>query len=289
MSLVGQILEGRYRIVRAIAEGGMAKVYFAEDVRLERPVVVKVSRGVETPYLRREARVLGNLDDVLIPPVFDTGELEPDGAFLVMPFVGGENLRDLVDANGPWSALQAAELGLHLARAVGHVHARGFVHCDVKPSNVLWRDDPTRPIALVDFGVADNEEPPITRLARTGKVLGTPCFLPPESLRGSPPAPRTDVYGIGATLYFLLTGVPPVEPRHQLSDLLVAVLEGSIVPLRARRPGIPAELADVVHLALASDPEKRPRDAGELAEKLRRAVHRLRLTQGAGAGLSLGR
>jgi serine/threonine-protein kinase len=267
----------------------MAMVYLAEDIRLERPVVLKVGSGVEAPYLRREARVLANLDDVLIPPVFDVGDLDDDdGAFLVMPWVPGENLRDVVQQGGAWSALDAGELGIALARAVGHVHARGIVHCDVKPSNVIVRDDRARSIALVDFGVADNAEPPITRLARTGKVLGTPCFLPPESLRGGAPAPRTDVYGIGACLYFALTGTPPIEPRGALSELLVAVLDGRIVPLRARRPGLPSELAEVVHRALATDPEQRPADANELAELLRRAVHRLRLTHGAASSLRLG-
>ena len=284
--VVGDIVADRYRIVRALARGGMARVYFAEDVLLERPVVVKHGVGAEAPYLRREARVLANLDDVLIPPVFDVGDVGVDGAFLVMPWIPADNLRDVVATTGPWSALDAAEMGLALARAVAHVHARGIVHCDLKPSNVLVRDDPARRIALVDFGVADNAEPPITRLARTGKILGTPCFLPPENLRGGVPSTRTDVYGLGACLYFTLTGVPPVEPREQLAELLVAVMEGRVVPLRARRPGMPGELADLVHRALCPDPSGRFADAVELAEALRRVLHRLRLTHGSAVSLS---
>ena len=280
--VVGDFVADRYRIVRALAHGGMARVYFAEDVRLERPVVVKYGVGVEAPYLRREARVLANLDDVLIPPVFDVGDVGAEGAFLVMPWIPADNLRDVIATTGPWSALAAAELGLALARAVAHVHARGIVHCDLKPSNVLVRDDPARRIALVDFGVADNVEPPITRLARTGKILGTPCFLPPENLRGGVPTQRTDVYGLGACLYYALSGVPPVEPREQLAELLVAVMEGRVVPLRARRPGMPAELAELVHRALSPDPDARFADAIELAEALRKVHHRLRLTHGSG-------
>ncbi|MCB9599404.1 MAG: serine/threonine protein kinase [Sandaracinus sp.] len=276
----------RYRVVHWLAQGGMGRVYFAEDVRLERPVVLKVGVGSEAPYLRREARVLASLDHVTIPPVFDLGEIGSDGAFLVLPWIDGETLRDSVRRAGPWGALDAVEVALELAQALASVHARGVFHCDLKPSNVILRRDagPSRRVALVDFGVADNLEPPITRLARTGKLLGTPCFLAPENLQGSPPTPRTDVYGLGACLYFLLSGAPPVEPRDDLGQLLLAVLEGRVVPLRARRPSVATEVHELVHRALAPDPRVRFDDATDFAEALRKARHRLRLTQGTGHG-----
>ena len=252
---------GRYEIERALGHGAMAVVDLARDVELERHVALKrlaenLSRDDELhARFLREARLAARLSHPNVVRVYDVGD-EGGRPFIAMEYVDGETLAELVARRGPLPPDEVAELGVQICRGLAAAHAAGLVHRDVKPQNLLLRRDGV--LKLGDFGIAFGAEG--TRLTMAGTVLGTAAYLAPEQARGEEVTAAADVYGVGAVLYELLTGVPPRSP-------------GSLAELAGAAPipppvGAPSALADVVMRCLDPQPHRRPASAAEVARRL---------------------
>lgn len=246
----------------------MAVVYLAEDQALQRAVAVKVLRpgaGRDSILRRRflrEARLAARLSHPNIVRVYDVGEIE-DGLFIVMEYVAGQTLADAAKL----PADDAVALVLQACAGLQHAHDAGLVHRDVKPANLLLGDDGVLKIA--DFGIARAAE--ATRLTELGTVLGTAAYLSPEQAAGEEVKAATDLYSLGAVLYELLTGRPPLE-FGSLAEVAAKQREGLIVPVRDVEPSVPAPLEATVMRCLARDPRFRPQSAAELSHELASSI-----------------
>ena len=247
----------RYRLDRPLGHGGMATVYLARDTELDRPVAVKVlaenaagDDGLRERFVR-EARLAARLSHPNVVSVYDAGE-EDGRPYLVMEHVQGETLAGVLARRGRLPPEEVRGLALQAARGLAHAHAAGLVHRDIKPQNLLLRDDGTLKIA--DFGIARAAEG--TALTQAGTVLGTAAYLSPEQALGEEVTPAADVYSLGAVLYELLTGRPPLE-IHSLAEL---AKPAAIAPVRELAPEVPTDLEDVVMRCLARNPAYRPTD-----------------------------
>jgi eukaryotic-like serine/threonine-protein kinase len=264
-------LAGRYRVLRPLGHGGMAVVELARDEELGRTVAIKLladnlarDAAFRERFLR-EARIAARVAHPNVVRVYDVGE--DDGRpYIVMEYVDGETLEELLQRDGRLEAARAVELATQLCAGLAAAHDAGLVHRDVKPQNLLVRRDGVLKIA--DFGVARLEA--ATRLTRTGTVLGTAAYLAPEQALGRDVTTAADVYAAGAVLYELLTGRPPREVATA-ADLSRA-LELPVVPLRELAPEAPRALEELVMRCLAHYPEHRPESAAALAAELTAAV-----------------
>lgn len=259
---------GRYVIERPLAEGGMADVYLARDLELERPVAVKAlspalarDAGLRERFVR-EARMAAALQHPNVVTVFDTGEHE-GRPFIVMEFVEGVTLADRLRTERRLPPAEVVALALQVCAGLEHAHAAGLVHRDVKPGNLLLREDGTAKVA--DFGIASAAA--MTRLTDAGTILGTAAYLAPEQAAGEPVTPAADVYSLGAVLYEALTGEPPFRFRS-LPELVTKQQAGAIRPIGELAPEVPEPLAAVVMRCLSVDPTARPASAAELAIEL---------------------
>jgi serine/threonine-protein kinase len=246
----------------------MAVVYAAEDAELGRRVAVKVlavhlaDDGEFRRRFVREARLAARLSHPNVVQVYDAGE--DDGRpFIVMELVPGETIADLLARRGKVPPRDAAALARQAALGLACAHEAGLVHRDVKPQNLLLREDGVLKIA--DFGIARAAES--TRLTQHGTVLGTAAYLAPEQALGGEAGPEADIYALGAVLYELLTGRPPHE-FASLAELNEHHRNGAVVPVRDVEPSVPASLEAIVMQCLAREPRFRPRSADEVAGAL---------------------
>jgi eukaryotic-like serine/threonine-protein kinase len=239
----------------------MARVVRARDTALERPVAVKLlADGARAdPDLRerflREGRFAAQLSHPNVVAVFDTGE-EDGVPYIVMELVEGTTLADEVRRRGPLPADEAAALGRQVCAGLEHAHARGLVHRDVKPQNLLLRDDGTLKVA--DFGIARSAAPSAT-LTEAGTLLGTAAYMAPEVVHGAAATAAADVYSLGAVLYELVTGQP-----HRRVASIADLASDELVRPPGELVTLPVELEDAIMRCLARDPGARP-DVGELA------------------------
>jgi tRNA A-37 threonylcarbamoyl transferase component Bud32 len=264
----GELELTRYEIRGRIGEGATAVVYRAWDRELKRAVAVKVLKDraatseVARQRFRRESQAAAGLSHPNLIPVYDVGE-EGGHLFLVMELVEGRTLGDLLRGRA-----DPARVGLleKVARGVATAHAKGIVHRDLKPGNILVTESGEPKVA--DFGLAHLLAPD-EELTRTGSALGTPLYMSPEQVRGQGKeiTPRTDVYALGAILYELLSGRPPLLADTPL-DLYQKILNEDPAPV----PGARADLETIARKALAKEPAGRYATAAEFAEDLRRAA-----------------
>jgi tRNA A-37 threonylcarbamoyl transferase component Bud32 len=254
-----------FRVLRAIGEGAMARVYLASETALERLVAVKVLRpefvGDETASRRflREARAAARLAHPGVVRIHRVGEMDDGLPFIVMEYFEGRALTDVLAAESPLSLERARRILAQIAAALAAAHAKGVIHRDVRPGNVLVESGTER-IALVDFGIAGIKETGsevVTRLTRTGESLGDPRYASPEQLLGEPVTEATDVYSFGVLAYEVLTGAGPY-PAGTDRERVAAHLQQVPRPLAELRPGLPAELL-LMEKCLAKRPEQRPR------------------------------
>jgi len=253
----------RYRLERPLGHGGMASVYLGRDTELDRPVAVKLlaenaagDDGLRERFVR-EARIAARLSHPNVVSVYDAGQ-EDGRPYIVMECVEGETLSELLARRGRLPPPEARDLALQAARGLAHAHAAGLVHRDIKPQNLLLREDGTLKIA--DFGIARAAEG--TALTQAGTVLGTAAYLAPEQALGEEVGPAADVYSLGAVLYELLTGRPPYE-FDSLADLADKQRRHAITPVRELAPDVPPDLEDVVMRCLARKPAYRPENLEE--------------------------
>ena len=255
----GRVLGGRYRLGRELARGGMGTVWQADDPLLSRQIAVKtldpllaVDEALRARF-RREAIAAAAVTHPNIVATYDTGE--DDGvAYIVMELVDGVTLRELIDERGTLPVARAADIAFQVADALSVAHARGLVHRDVKPGNVLVQPDGR--VKVTDFGIAKAADSGGEALTRSGMVVGTARYLAPEQVEGRAVDERVDVYSLGLVLYEMLCGKPPFEADTDIATA-VARLTAPPRPISIDRPGLPPGLVDVLDRSLARDPEER--------------------------------
>jgi eukaryotic-like serine/threonine-protein kinase len=258
---------GRYRLERSLGHGGMATVHLGHDETLGRDVAIKrlseALSGDEVFRERfmREARTAAGLSHPNIVGVFDVGE-EDGIPYIVMECVAGRTLAELLAEHGPLDPDRTVDLILQACAGLEHAHAAGLVHRDIKPQNLLVRDDDT--LKIVDFGIARPVDG--TQLTLAGTILGTAAYLAPEQALGERVTAAADLYSLGAVTYELLSGRPPYE-FESLAELPVKQREGPPPAI----DGVSEELEDAVRRCLAPDPADRPRSAAALAHELAQA------------------
>jgi eukaryotic-like serine/threonine-protein kinase len=278
MTTPPQHLSDRYELGDILGFGGMSEVHLARDVRLHRDVAVKVLRAdlARDPsfYLRfrREAQNAAALNHPSIVAVYDTGEAEtPAGPlpYIVMEYVNGVTLRDIVHTDGPLPPRRAIEIIADACQALNFSHQNGIIHRDVKPANIMINT--TNAVKVMDFGIARALADAGNSVTQTAAVIGTAQYLSPEQARGESVDARSDVYSLGCVLYEMLTGEPPFTGDSPVSVAYQHVREDPIPPSQ-RHEGISADLDAVVLKALAKNPENRYQTAAEMRTDLVR-VH----------------
>ncbi|MEW2399136.1 Stk1 family PASTA domain-containing Ser/Thr kinase [Streptomyces sp. NPDC046862] len=268
--LVGQVLDGRYRIDARIAVGGMATVYRALDTRLDRVLALKVMHptlAADSSFVERfirEAKSIARLSHPNVVGVFDQGT---DGSYvyLAMEYVAGCTLRDVLRERGALQPRAALDILEPVLAALGAAHRAGFVHRDMKPENVLIGDDGR--VKVADFGLVRAVD---TVTNTTGQVLGTVSYLAPEQLEHGTADTRVDVYACGVVLYEMLTGGKP-HSGDSPAQVLYQALNTDVPPPSASVPGLPYELDELVASATARNPDLRPYDAVALLAQTRDA------------------
>ncbi|MFE6418454.1 Stk1 family PASTA domain-containing Ser/Thr kinase [Streptomyces enissocaesilis] len=268
--LVGQVLDGRYRVEARIAVGGMATVYRAVDTRLDRVLALKVMHptlATDATFVERfirEAKSVARLDHPNVVQVFDQGA-EGAYVYLAMEYVAGCTLRDVLRERGALRPRAALDILEPVLAALGAAHRAGFVHRDMKPENVLIGDDGR--VKVADFGLVRAVD---TVTSTTGAVLGTVSYLAPEQIEQGAADPRVDVYACGVVLYEMLTGGKPHEGDSP-AQVLYKHLHEDVPPPSAAVPGMAYELDELVASATARTPEIRPHDAVALLALTREA------------------
>ena len=280
--LVGSVLDGRYRVDAVIASGGMSTVYRGHDVRLDRPVALKVmdaryagDRQFLTRF-QREARAIARLKNPGLVAIYDQGGGHDQGGaghpFLVMELVEGGTLRELLRERGPMPPHAVVAVLRPVLGGLGEAHRAGLVHRDIKPENVLISDDGE--VKLVDFGlVRAIAEAGITA---TSVILGTASYLSPEQVAGSPIGPRSDVYSVGIMAFELLTGTIPFRGDNALT-VAHQRLDRDVPRPSSLIDGVPPQFDAFITRATARDPGDRFPDAASMAAELEAITEELDL------------
>lgn len=272
------VLNDRYTLDRApLGRGGMGEVWGGFDAVLGRRVAVKLIRLTDVPddlaelerRFLREARVMARLGHPGAPAIHDAGVSE-DAAptrrmFIVMEYVDGIRLDDVIAETESLPLGWVAAVGAQVAAVLAAAHEKGVLHRDLKPSNLILCPDGA--VKVIDFGLALLHDPEVTRLTRSGAIIGTALYMPPEQVRSETATGRSDLYALGCVLYEMITGRPPF-----VADTEYAILEQQVnvqpIPVGKLRPDVPGDLADLVAELLAKDPAKRPDDAAAVHRRL---------------------
>jgi serine/threonine protein kinase len=276
MLSVGDVIGG-YRLDQQVGRGGMGVVFRATHIALDRQGAVKLiapELAANEEFRRRfqrESRVAASIDHPNVIPIFDAGE-EGGQLYVAMRYVEGTDLGELISSRDGLPAEEAVDVIGQVAAALDAAHARGLVHRDVKPGNVLLEDRATgRHAYLTDFGLVKAVGAVTGVVTRTGQWLGTPDYAAPEQIHGGDVDARTDVYALGCLLFHAITGKPPFAGDTEVAKIFAHVSQPP-PSVSDTRPGVPAALDDVVRTALAKTPADRHASAGELAAAARRAI-----------------
>jgi len=275
------IFNGRYELHRRLGRGGMAEVYLARDQMLDRAVAVKVlfpALATDPGFVerfRREAQSAAGLNHPNIVGVYDWGEANGT-YFIVMEYVEGESLAELIQHEGRLDPDRSAEIASDIAAALGFAHRNGgVIHRDVKPGNVLIT--PEGAVKVADFGIAraisDNSD---QNLTKTGSVMGTATYFSPEQARGAAVDPRSDVYSLGCVIYEMVTGRPPFQGENAVAIAYKHVQEAAVSP-RLVDPAIPDTLEAIILKCLAKNPDNRYPSAQDLRADLTRYLQGARI------------
>jgi serine/threonine-protein kinase len=275
--LVGAVLDGRYRVDGMIATGGMSTVYRGLDIRLDRPVALKVmdSRYAQDQQFltrfQREARAVARLKDPGLVSVYDQG-FDAHHPFLVMELVEGGTLRELLHERGPMPPHAVAAVLAPVLSGLAVAHRAGLVHRDVKPENVLISDDGE--VKIADFGLVRAIAE--AKITSTSVILGTAAYLSPEQVGTGDASPRSDVYGVGVLAYELLTGDTPFKGDNALS-VAYQRMDNDVPPPSMAIAGVPAQFDELVLCATARNPADRYADAQDMGAELEAIVEELGL------------
>ena len=269
------LLDERYRLLERIGGGGMAEVYLAEDVLLTRQVAVKILRSQFTgdedfvTRFRQEARAAARLSHANIVSIFDVG-CEADRHYIVMEYVAGETLKDLIKRDGPLSPVRAAEIAAQVTAALKQAHENNIVHCDIKPHNILLGRDGNAKVT--DFGIARAVSSQTT--TQVAGVLGSVQYLSPEQARGYGVDAQSDIYSLGVVLYEMLSGEPPFDGPSAIS-IAMKHLQEEPRPLAELAPTTPLALITLVEKAMAKKPQERFATAQSMSQSLEALIRQL--------------
>ncbi|MFF1573038.1 Stk1 family PASTA domain-containing Ser/Thr kinase [Leifsonia sp. NPDC058292] len=273
--MIGRLIDGRYQVRSRIARGGMATVYLATDLRLERRVAIKVMHGHladDSTFKSRfvqEARSAARLAHPNVVNVFDQGQ-DSDMAYMVMEYLPGITLRDLLKDYGKLTPEQTIDIMEAVLSGLAAAHKAGIVHRDLKPENVLLADDGR--IKIGDFGLARAAS---ANTATGQALLGTIAYLSPELVTRGIADARSDIYALGIMMYEMLTGEQPFKGEQPM-QIAYQHANDTVPAPSAKNPSVPRELDDLVLWATAKDPDQRPRDAREMLDRLIEAEKAIR-------------
>ena len=281
MALIGQVLDGRYKIEDVLGQGGMGMVFRATQTSVHRPVAVKTlnpSLAAAPQFFerfRREAEIASRLRHPNVITIYDFGRAQDGTCYYVMELLEGESLRELVKRDGPMSLRRAVDVIEQACRGLAHAHEQGAVHRDIKPHNIMVQQLDGRDfVKVLDFGLVkaleqDEEE----QLTSTGQVLGTPQYMPPEQAGGEGVDHRSDLYSMGGVFFYCLTGTSPYG-ANTVRKALTAALTQPPPSLAAKRQGAPVSqaLEDFFQKALAREKEDRFQGAQEFIDAMLDAV-----------------
>lgn len=267
------VLDGKYALLRELGSGGTGTVYEAENLVVGKKIAIKLMNAgafaepdSQTRFVA-EARAAARIAHANVVDIHDLGVSRDGVPYIVMELLRGETLEDVIDTRGPLAPAYACELFLQVLAGLSAAHAQGIVHCDLKPANVLvTHPRPDRPLVKVlDFGISRGVE-----AAHNAEqvVMGTPMYMAPEQVTGSPVDFRTDVYQACAMLFAMLAGTDPFE-ANTTREVMKLVAKGRCKDLQALVPELPGELVAVVKDGMALKPKDRIQSAEELAERLR--------------------
>ena len=262
--LLRKALSGKYEITKKLGEGGMASVYLAREIALEREVAIKL---LPQSYLRdkqfiarfkREAQVAANLEHPHIVRIYQIGE-EENLVYFVMSYIPGGSLTDQIDKRGALPVDEIVQWGMDVCSALGYAHDHGVIHRDLKPDNIML--DKSKRAVVMDYGIARAGQG--TGLTQTGAVIGTPQFMSPEQARGIDLDSRSDIYSMGLVLYQMATATLPFKATDAASLMYMHVHEAPEPP-DVRNKNVPAWLRDIILKCLAKNPDDRFSHAKEL-------------------------
>jgi serine/threonine-protein kinase len=281
LTLIGQVLDGRYKIEEVIGQGGMGMVFRAIQTSVQRPVAIKTlnpslaAAPLFFERFRREAEIASRLRHPHVITIYDFGRAQDGTCYYVMELLEGESLRELIKRDGPLSLRRAVDVIEQACRGLAHAHEQGVVHRDIKPHNIILQQLDGRDFAKVlDFGLVKAlEQEDEQQLTTTGQVLGTPQYMPPEQAGGEGVDHRSDLYSMGGVFYYCLTGVSPYG-ANTVRKALTAALTQPVPTVAARRQGAPVPLAleKFIQKALAPEKEDRYQSAQEFIDALLDAV-----------------
>ncbi|NLG21484.1 MAG: Stk1 family PASTA domain-containing Ser/Thr kinase [Actinomycetales bacterium] len=275
-AVIDRVLDGRYRVESLLAQGGMAAVYAATDLRLDRRVALKIMHAnlardeAFVTRFRQEARTAARLSHPHVVSVFDQGE-DGDLVFLAMELVEGRTLREVINEHGAHSVREAVAYIDPVLQALAAAHEAGLAHRDVKPENVLIRDDGT--VKVADFGLA-RAVSAATSSHSSELVWGTAAYLAPEQVERGRTDERSDIYSVGLLFYELLTGVKAF-PGDNAVQVAYAHVHGQVPRAADTVSTVPAEIDAFIQWASANDPERRPTDGSAALTELRHSVRQL--------------
>ncbi len=270
--MIGKVLNGRYEIKKQVGTGGMADVYMAIDRLLGRTVAVKVlhpqfSRDpVYVERFRQEAQAAANISHQNIVNVHDWG-VEGELHYIVMEYVEGKNLKDIILDSAPLMPERAVEIAISICMALEAAHSHRIVHRDIKPQNVIVTKD--NQIKVMDFGIARTSGG--SSITQTGTIIGTAQYISPEQAQGRSADPRSDLYSLGIVLYEMLTGKVPFDGETPVAIAYKHVREDPLPPSMLN-PDISPELEAIVLKALAKNPQNRYQNATEMRADLERSL-----------------
>lgn len=258
------MISNRYMIVTSLGEGGMADVYLAVDTILNREVAIKILRGelssdpVTLLRFQREANAASKLNHPNVVDVYDVGEHE-NRHYIVMEYVRGRTLKQLISQRGALDKKEAVDIMIQLTSAVEHAHENNIIHRDIKPQNVLVKDDGT--IKITDFGIALAHD--AVQLTQSDAVLGSAHYLAPETTRGEPPTNQIDIYALGIVFYELLSGSVPFKGDNPV-QIAMKHLREEIPSIRAFNPTLPQSIENIITKATVKNRKLRYQSAKDM-------------------------
>lgn len=285
--LEGQVVAGKYQLVRLLGQGGMGAVYEGKNLATLKRCAIKLLLSPELSMhpqivkrFFREAQASSIIESDHIVQIFDSGSDPATGhPYMVMEMLQGEDLEATITRLGAVHPVAVAKLMLQAATGLAKAHQAGIVHRDIKPANLFLtrRDSGDLTVKVLDFGIAKVKMEQLADtahgLTRTGSLLGTPLYMSPEQARSAPDIDaRSDVWSLGVAMYQLLSGQSPFADSTSLGDLMVSIITADIPQIQDKAPWVSAELAEIVHRAMSRDLSRRFRDGGELRDALARLV-----------------
>jgi len=268
--MIGKMLGNRYEIIAMLGAGGMANVYRARCTVLNRIVTVKVLRkelAEDKDFVRRfqmEAQAVALLSHPNIVSIYDVGE-EDGVPYLVMEYVEGSNLKEIIREKGPLSPTEAVNIGIQVCAALEHAHSKGIIHRDIKSHNILVT--PGGRVKVTDFGLARVLSIPSATMTQSGSVMGSVHYFSPEQARGEEVTPQSDIYSLGVVLYEAVSGHVPFQGDNPIS-IALKHLQEEPKSLCLENPAIPKRLEQIIFKAMAKDPKNRFVSAAQMQQAL---------------------